>query len=156
MLYLIDTDWVIHWLHGVQRVINRVEQLRPDGIAISVISIAELYDGVFGGTDPARKEQELLDFLARGIARLDVDSATATLFARERSRLRRAGTPIGDFDLLIGATPSATTLPSSPTTAATSSASTASTSCPSNPILKIHTKIYPIYPASSFTSYDDC
>ena len=104
MLYLIDTDWVINWLHGVQRVINRVEQLRPDGIAISVISIAELYDGVFGGTDPARKEQELLDFLARGIARLDVDSATATLFARERSRLRRAGTPIGDCDLLIGAT----------------------------------------------------
>ena len=102
--YLIDTDWVIDYLHGVQRVINRVEQLQPDGIAISVISIAELYDGVFGGTDPVRKEQELLDFLARGIARLDIDAATATLFARERSRLRRAGTPIGDFDLLIGAT----------------------------------------------------
>ena len=104
MLYLIDTDWVINWLHGVQRVINRVEQLRPDGIAISVISIAELYDGVFGGTDPTRKEQELLDFLARGISILELDAATATLFARERSRLRRAGTPIGDFDLLIGAT----------------------------------------------------
>ncbi len=104
MQYLIDTDWVIHCLHGVQPVLERVGQLRPDGIAISVISIAELYDGVFGGTDPAQKEQELLDFLARGIARLDVDSATATLFARERSRLRRAGTPIGDFDLLIGAT----------------------------------------------------
>ena len=104
MLYLIDTDWVIHWLHGVQRVIDQVEQLRPAGIAISVISIAELYDGVFGGTDPARKEQELLDFLARGITSLEVDAATATLFARERSRLRRAGTPISDLDLLIGAT----------------------------------------------------
>lgn len=104
MLYLIDTDWVIHCLHGVQRVMNQVDQLRPDGVAISVISIAELYDGVFGGTDPARKEQELLDFLARGITVLELDATTATLFARERSRLRRAGTPIGDFDLLIGAT----------------------------------------------------
>lgn len=104
MQYLIDTDWVIHCLHGVRRVMDQVEQLRPDGIAISVISIAELYDGVFGGTDPARKEQELLDFLARGITSLEVDAATAILFAQERSRLRRAGTPIGDLDLLIGAT----------------------------------------------------
>lgn len=104
MLYLIDTDWVIHWLHGVRRVMDRVDQLRPDGIAISVISLAELYDGVFGGTDPAAKEQELLDFLARGIASVELDAATATLFARERSRLRRAGSPIGDLDLLIAAT----------------------------------------------------
>lgn len=104
MLYLIDTDWVIHCLHGVRRVMDRVVQLRPDGIAISVISLAELYDGVFGGTDPAGKEQELLDFLARGIASVELDAATATLFARERSRLRRAGSPIGDLDLLIAAT----------------------------------------------------
>ena len=102
--YLIDTDWVIDYLNDIERTKTRLEPLFPAGIAISVISIAELYDGIFGGADPARKEQELLDFLARGIDRLDVDAATATLFARERSRLRRAGTPIGDFDLLIGAT----------------------------------------------------
>ena len=102
--YLIDTDWVIDYLNDIERTKTRLEPLFPAGIAISVISIAELYDGIFGGADPARKEQELLAFLARGIDRLDVDAATATLFARERSRLRRAGTPIGDFDLLIGAT----------------------------------------------------
>ena len=102
--YLIDTDWVIDYLNDIERTKARLEPLFPAGIAISVISIAELYDVVFGGADPARKEQELLDFLARGIASLDVDAATAPLYARERSRLRRAGTPIGDFDLLIGAT----------------------------------------------------
>ncbi len=102
--YLIDTDWVIDYLHGVARTRTQLAALWPAGIAISVIAIAELYDGVFGGTDPAGKEQELLAFLARGITSLEIDAATATLFARESSRLRRAGTPIGDLDLLIGAT----------------------------------------------------
>ena len=102
--YLIDTDWVVHWLHGVERVKTRVGQLRPEGIGISIISIAELYDGVVGATDPERSERALQDFLAQGIALVELDVATCRLFARERSRLRRAGTPIGDFDLMIGAT----------------------------------------------------
>ena len=102
--YLIDTDWVVHWLHGVERVKTRVDQLRPEGIGISIISIAELYDGVVGATDPERSERALQDFLSQGIALVELDVAACRLFARERSRLRRAGTPIGDFDLMIGAT----------------------------------------------------
>ena len=104
MLYLIDTDWVVHWLHGVERVKARVDQLKPAGIGISIISIAELYDGVVGATDPERSERALLDFLDQGIVLVELDTATCRLFAQERSRLRRAGTPIGDFDLMIGAT----------------------------------------------------
>ena len=104
MQYLIDTDWAIHCLHGVERVMTRVDQLKPDGIGISVISVAELYDGVVGAIDPERSERELQEFLAQGITPVGLDVATCRLFAQERSRLRRAGTPIGDFDLMIGAT----------------------------------------------------
>ena len=104
MQYLIDTDWSIDYLNEIQRVKIRVEQLKPDGIGISIISIAELYDGVVGATDPERSERELLEFLAQGITLVELDTATCRLFAQERSRLRRAGTPIGDFDLMIGAT----------------------------------------------------
>ena len=104
MQYLIDSDWSIDYLNEIQRVKTRVDQLRPEGIGISIISIAELYDGVVGATDPERSEQDLQKFLAQGIALVELDVATCRLFARERSRLRRAGTPIGDFDLMIGAT----------------------------------------------------
>jgi predicted nucleic acid-binding protein len=41
--YLIDTDWVIDHLHQIDRVVNRLQELRPQGLAISVISLAELY-----------------------------------------------------------------------------------------------------------------
>ena len=104
MQYLIDTDWSIDYLNEIQRVKARVDQLKPEGIGISIISIAELYDGVVGATDPERSERELLEFLAQGITPVELDTATCRLFAQERSRLRRAGTPIGDFDLMIGAT----------------------------------------------------
>ena len=104
MLYLIDTDWVINCLHGIRPVMDRVDQLQPDGIGISPVSLAELYDGILGDADPAHSEQELFNFLARGIDTVAVDLETSRIFAQERRRLRAAGNLIPDFDLLIGAT----------------------------------------------------
>ena len=103
-LYLIDTDWVINCLHGVQRVMTRVDELMPAGIGISPLSLAELYDGILGDADPAHSEGELFAFLARGITTVEVDLETCRVFARERRRLRAAGNLIPDFDLMIGAT----------------------------------------------------
>jgi len=40
--YLVDTDWVIHYLNGRADIITRIQELSPLGIAISVISLAEL------------------------------------------------------------------------------------------------------------------
>ena len=39
-----------------------------------------------------------------GIEIVDVDWEICRIFARERGRLRAAGMPIPDFDLMIGAT----------------------------------------------------
>ena len=103
-LYLIDTDWVINCLHGVQQVMTRVDELMPADIGISPLSLAELYDGILGDADPAHSEGELFAFLARGITTVEVDLETCRVFARERRRLRAAGNLIPDFDLMIGAT----------------------------------------------------
>ena len=103
MQYLLDTDWVVHCLHGVTRVTARLDQLMPDGVGLSIVSMAELYQGVFFSTDPEGNERALHQFLA-GIDVLPIDDAVCRIFASERGRLRAAGTPIGDFDLLIGST----------------------------------------------------
>ena len=103
MRYLVDTDWVIHALRGAARVADRLEQLAPEGIGLSIISLAELYEGIFFSPDPEAGERALHDFL-RGIEVLPVDDAVCRIFAKERGRLRAAGTLITDFDLLIGAT----------------------------------------------------
>ena len=103
MQYLLDTDWVIHCLHGVPRVTARLEQLLPEGIGLGIVSMAELYQGVLFSTDPQANERALRELLA-GIDIVALDDEVCRIFARERGRLRAAGTPIGDFDLLIGAT----------------------------------------------------
>lgn len=103
MSYLLDTDWAIHCLHRVERVVARLAELRPEGVSISIVSLAELYQGVFYATDPEGNERALRDFLVP-IPIVPLDDETCRIFARERGRLKALGTPIGDFDLLIGAT----------------------------------------------------
>ncbi len=103
MQYLLDTDWVIHCLHGVLRVTSRPEQLMREGVGLGTVSMAELYQGVFFSTDPQGNERALREILA-GIDIMPLDDEVCRIFGRERGRLRAAGTPIGDFDLLIGST----------------------------------------------------
>jgi tRNA(fMet)-specific endonuclease VapC len=100
--YLVDTDWVIHYLNGHREIVARVQDLSPD-IALSVISLAELYEGVFYSRDPQKSEEALQDFL-HGIELVGIDDEITRVFGRERGRLRAAGKTVGDFDLLIGAT----------------------------------------------------
>lgn len=54
-----DIDWVIDYLNGIERVAHRFDELRPRGIGLSIVSLAELYEGVFGAADPQAREQEL-------------------------------------------------------------------------------------------------
>ena len=57
MRHLVDTDWVIHALHGSPAVVQRLEELTNDGgIGISIISTAELYQGVFYSNEPRANE----------------------------------------------------------------------------------------------------
>ena len=54
MKYLIDTDWIIDHLKGEAEVARKLEELAPEGLAISMISLAELYEGVFYSKDPSK------------------------------------------------------------------------------------------------------
>ena len=57
--YLIDTDWVIHYLHGHTAIVERLDELQPQGLVLSIISLAELYKGVYYSCDPAGEHPTL-------------------------------------------------------------------------------------------------
>ncbi|MBI5316153.1 MAG: type II toxin-antitoxin system VapC family toxin [Nitrospirae bacterium] len=101
--YLIDTDWVIHYLNGHPSIVVRLNSLTEQGCALSVVSLAELYEGVYFSSNPTGNEQALDDFL-RGASVLGIDAETCKIFGQHRGRLRAKGKMVGDFDLLIGAT----------------------------------------------------
>jgi len=101
--YLVDTDWAIDYFHGVEQAVRRLNEFSSEGVGLSVIAMAELYEGVFFSSNPEGNEQAMQDFL-EDIEVVGVDDGVCRTFARERGRLRSAGALIDDFDLLIGAT----------------------------------------------------
>jgi tRNA(fMet)-specific endonuclease VapC len=101
--YLVDTDWAVHWLHSNERIRQRMEELRGQGLALSVVSLAELWEGVHYSRDPLQSEHGLNDFLRR-VSFVSIDEETCKLFGKERGRLRAAGKRVADFDLIIGVT----------------------------------------------------
>lgn len=100
MKYLIDTDWIIDHLNGIESVTKKLEKYTASGIFTSIVSVAELYEGVYGSKDynPSLK---ILETFLEGITVLSIDHEVCKIFGRERSKLRKQGNLIGDFDLLI-------------------------------------------------------
>jgi len=103
MKYLIDTDWVVNHLRGAERVTGKLGELADSGLALSIISLVELYEGVYRSTNPDKAEKSLNLFLT-AVTVLGINGAVCRVFGRERARLRKEGLLIGDFDLLIAST----------------------------------------------------
>jgi tRNA(fMet)-specific endonuclease VapC len=103
LTYLMETDWAVHWLRGREDVINELRELQAQGIGLSIISLAELYTGIYYSTDIIKAGEELDDFLSF-ITVLGVNQEICRIFGEENARLRKDGQIIGDFDLLIAAT----------------------------------------------------
>jgi tRNA(fMet)-specific endonuclease VapC len=101
--YLLDTDWAIDFLNGRQETVEKIRELRGHGLALSLVSLAELYEGVYYSRDPGESERKLGDFLS-GMEIVALEDGICRTFGRERGRLRKERILIGDFDLLIGAT----------------------------------------------------
>ncbi|MGB7291035.1 MAG: type II toxin-antitoxin system VapC family toxin [Thermodesulfobacteriota bacterium] len=102
--HLIDTDWVIHYLHGNEEIVKELSSLsKKNGLAMSMISLAELYEGIYYSTDPPGNENALGEFLT-GVSILGIDDEICRIFGRERGRLRKQNKIVSDFDLLIGST----------------------------------------------------
>jgi tRNA(fMet)-specific endonuclease VapC len=101
--YLVDTDWVVHHMNGVEEIRSKLKEMQPYGLGLSVVSLAELYEGVYYSRDPQRSQQQLEAFLT-SVTVLGVNEEICKVFGKHRGILRQRGLIIGDFDLLIAAT----------------------------------------------------
>ena len=104
MNFLIDTDWTIDYLNGARYVRVRLDDLDISDLGISVVSVAELYEGVLYSRNMEDDHAALNLFLENEVTVLGIDVEICRIFGRERGRLRRQGQMIGDMDLLIAST----------------------------------------------------
>jgi tRNA(fMet)-specific endonuclease VapC len=82
--------------------VKRIRSKKPEDVAVSTITIAELEYGVYRSRKTDRNRIALLQFLVP-LTILDFDQAAAAVFGSIRSSLKARGTPIGPLDLLIAA-----------------------------------------------------
>jgi tRNA(fMet)-specific endonuclease VapC len=103
-LYLLDTDWIVDVLNGQERAIQIVLELAPAGLAVSIITYGELYEGAVFAHDPEPALAGLHSFL-KGKAILPLTQPIMERFAHIRGSLPKSiRQQIGDFDILIAAT----------------------------------------------------
>lgn len=103
-LYLVDTDWIIDALHGQAAAVATLVDLAPQGLAVSVISYGELYEGAYYAREPQVALSGLQTFL-QGKDLLPLTGAIMEHFGLVRGGLsRQQRHQIGDMDLLIAVT----------------------------------------------------
>lgn len=100
--YLLDTNICAFLLRDKYGVKSHLLEVGVDNCHISVISYAELYYGAVNST-AVEENLKQLQLFVDGIDVMPVDDAIP-FYAKEKVRLRRAGMPIDDFDLLIATT----------------------------------------------------
>lgn len=103
MTYLVDTDWVVEYLVNREPAVTLLDRLAREGLAISVMTYGEIYEGVLYAHDPQRAEAIFRSFL-QAVRVQPLTRPVLRRFAAIRGDLRRRGQPIGDPDILIAAT----------------------------------------------------
>jgi len=104
MSYLIDSDWLIDWLALDPAAEQLVESLFDAGLAVSIISYVEVYEGIerTANDEAAGKFEALLE----PIPLFNISPSVARRCARLRLSLRAQGKRVNQraMDLLIAAT----------------------------------------------------
>ena len=101
--YLLDTNICIHYLNGQSNLDKKLIEVGIENCFISELSILEMLYGV-SNSNSLKKEQNLerlKKFENIFSNRMLLIRPAFEKFSEEKTRLRKLGTPISDFDLLI-------------------------------------------------------
>jgi tRNA(fMet)-specific endonuclease VapC len=100
---MVETDWAVHWLRGRKLIVERLKELDIYGLGLSIISLAELYTGMYRSDNISLAIEGMEEFLSY-VTVLNINDDICRRFGEENARLREKGKIIEDFDLMIAAT----------------------------------------------------
>jgi tRNA(fMet)-specific endonuclease VapC len=99
--YLLDTNICIYIIKKKpETVIKLFSKLKPGDVAISAITIAELYFGIAKSSKPNENTIALQEFL-QPLVTLDFTAEDSVFYGQIRAELEAKGQMIGAMDLLI-------------------------------------------------------
>lgn len=99
--HILDTDICIYIIKKFpQAVIKKIREFSPGEIAISSVTMSELYYGAYKSQHQEKNLLALQNFLLP-IEILPFDDRAAINYGEIRATLEKNGTPIGPLDLMI-------------------------------------------------------
>lgn len=102
MKYLADTSAVVNHLRGRKKI---EEDFFEDGVAISIITLGELFYGAYRSKDPKKTKEIVNNFLTDlSIETINLDDEIIDEYAKIKASLESLGQKLDEFDLLIAAT----------------------------------------------------
>ncbi len=103
-MYLLDTNILIEFMHGNERVIEHIVNAGIPKCSISIISIYELFFGAHHA--PKKYKEQELARVEKIYSHFDVKPLpiNANIYASAKQYLIENGQAIDDFDILIAAT----------------------------------------------------
>jgi tRNA(fMet)-specific endonuclease VapC len=100
--YLLDTNICIFFIKGQYSLYNKIAAVGSENCFISEMTVAELKYGVENSKTPEVLRNVVEAFIPK-FAVLPIYNSL-DIYAKEKSKLRKQGLMIDDFDILIGAT----------------------------------------------------
>lgn len=102
MNWLLDTDTIVYYMRAMPAVVRRLEATRASSRYISLITLGELYFGIFRSAQVEKNLRRYRRFFAR-VKLLPFTPAIAERFGAIKADLARRGEMIADHDLWIAA-----------------------------------------------------
>lgn len=100
MLYILDTDICSYIIRGDNlMLLDNLKNHADENIAVTSITVAEL---LFGAKKiSSQKILKKIDAILKRVTIIDFDENSAVFYSDIRNKLEKAGTPIGNMDILI-------------------------------------------------------
>lgn len=104
MKYLLDTCSISDFVKGDPSTLKRIKNCLPKDLAVSVISLMEVQYGLECNPERATKIKPILQSFFERVPMLTFTQESGYQAALMRAYLRKQGTPIGSYDMLIAGT----------------------------------------------------
>ena len=101
MTFLLDTTVVSDFVKGVPPVLDRLKATPRQETAVSVVTVMEVEFGLRLNPARARRLRPVLRALFNDVRVLPYEVEDAASTAGARAALRKKGTPIGPYDIMI-------------------------------------------------------
>jgi predicted nucleic acid-binding protein len=100
-MFLLDTDTIIYILKGNPVAEKNLRRYYNDPIKLCIITLMELYYGAYKSHNVASNLAKVRT-LENAFEILPLGQEMVEVFGEQKSRLEKRGTPLDDFDLILG------------------------------------------------------